>query len=67
MCACVFVRVSVGGGGGDSVGGRELRVGNNMIHFLYILLLLTWHMYYFGVCMLYIVGCHNYIYYVCET
>ena len=33
----------------------ELRVGSNiMIHFLYILLLLIWHMYFF-VCILYIV------------
>ena len=26
-----------------------------------------WHMYFFGVCLLYIVSCHNYMYYVCET
>ena len=38
-----------------------------MILFLYILLLLIWHMYVFGVCILYIVSCHNYMYYVCET
>ena len=63
MCACV----SVGGGGGDSVGGIELRVGSNMILFLYILLLLIWHMYFFGACILYSVSCHNYMYYVCET
>ena len=49
------------------MGGMELRVGSNMILFLYILLLLIWHMYFFGVCMLYIVSCHNYMYYVCET
>ena len=50
------------------MGGRELRVGSNiMIHFLYILLLLIWHMYFFGVCILYIVSCRNYMYYVCET
>ena len=42
----------------------ELRVGSNiMIHFLYILLFLLWHMYLY----LYIVSCHNYMYYVCET
>ena len=41
----------------------ELRVGSNiMIHFLYILLLLIWHMY-----LLVAVSCHNYTYYVCET
>ena len=62
-----FKCVSVGGGGGDSVGGRELRVGSNMILFLYILLLFIWCMYFFGVCILYIVSCHNYMYYVCET
>ena len=47
--------------------GMELRVGSNVILFLYILLLLIWHMYFFGVCILYIVSCHNYMYYVCET
>ena len=27
-----------------------------------------WHMYvYLCVCVLYIVSCHNYMYYVCET
>ena len=45
----------------DSVGGRELRVGSNMILFLYILLLLMWHMYLFWCCILYIVSCHNYM------
>ena len=43
------------------MGGMELRVGSNMILFLYILLLLIWHMYLFGVCILYIASCHNYI------
>ena len=65
--ACVCACVSVGSGGGDSVGGMELRVGSNMILFLYILLLLIWHMYFFGVCILYIARCHNYMYYFCET
>ena len=46
------------------MGGRELRVGSNMILFLYILLLLVWHMYLFGVCILYIVSCHNYMLYL---
>ena len=65
VCVCVCECVSVGGGGGDSVGGRELRVGSNIrIHFLYMLLLLIWHMFFFGVCILYIVSCHNYMYYV---
>ena len=50
MCVCACV--PVGGGGGDSVGGIELRVGSNiMIHFLDILLFLIWHMY------LYIMHC----------
>ena len=61
MCVCVCVCVSWGRGG-DSVGGMELRAGSNMILFLYILLLLIWHMYCFGVCILYIVSCHNYMY-----
>ena len=38
MCVCVCVCVRVGGGGGYSMGGMELRVGSNMILFLYILL-----------------------------
>ena len=50
------------------MGGMELRVGSNMIPFLYILLLLIWHVYFFFlVCILYIVSCHTYMYYVCET
>ena len=63
VCVCVCVRACVcvsWGRGGDSVGGMELRVGSNMILFLYPLLL--WHMYIFGVCILYIVSCHNFIY-----
>ena len=71
MCVCVCVcereRERVGGGGGDSMGRRELRVGSNMILSRYILLLLIWHMNVFGVCILCIVSCHNYMYYVCET
>ena len=44
----------------------ELRVGSTiMIHFLYILLLIIGHMYF--LCILYIVSCHNYMYYVYET
>ena len=35
------------------MGGMELRVGSNIILFLYILLLLIWHMYIFGVCVYY--------------
>ena len=46
----------------------ELRVGSNiMIHFVYILLLLIWHMYFFCAYILYTVSCDNYMYYVCET
>ena len=30
------------------MGGMELRVGSNMIPFLYILLLLIWHVYFFS-------------------
>ena len=47
----------------------ELRVGSNiMIHFLYILLFLIWHMYLYIIhCILYLASCHNYMYYVCET
>ena len=54
----------------------ELRVGSNiMIHFLYILLLLIWHIYMYlkSTCILiihcYYVSCdnNNYMYYVCET
>ena len=36
------------------MGGMELRVGSNMILFLYILLLLIWHMYFFSVYILYV-------------
>ena len=54
-------------GSGWGLGGMELRVGSNMIFVLYILLLLIWRMYFFGVCILYIVSCHDYMYYVCET
>ena len=53
-----------------NMGGRELRVGSNiMILFLYRLLLLIWHMYFLCVCVctLYIVSCHNYMFNVCET
>ena len=43
---CVCVCVSWGRGWG--LGGMELRVGSNiMIHFLYILLLPIWHMYFY--------------------
>ena len=46
------IRVCVCRGQGWGLGEMELRVGSNiMIHFLYILLLLIWHMY------LYIVHC----------
>ena len=62
LCAQCFVKLS-----GDSVGGMELRVGSNMLIFRYIYPLLIWHMYLFGVCILYIVSCHNYTYCVCET
>ena len=42
----------------------ELRVGSNiMILFIYILLL----SYGTCTCILYIVSCHNYMYYCCET
>ena len=44
----------------------ELRVGSNiMIHFLYILLLLIIMAH--VLVYLYIVSCHNDMYYVCET
>ena len=49
---------------GWGLGEMEVRVGSNMIHFLDILLFLIWHMYLY---ILYIVSCHNYMYYVCET
>ena len=50
------------------LGWMELRVGRNiMSHFLCILLLLIWRMYFLCVCTLYIVSRHNYMYYVCET
>ena len=46
----------------------ELRVGSNIIiHYLYILLLLIWHMYFIFFCILYIVSCHNDMYYICEA
>ena len=57
------------------MGGMELKVGSNMIIFLYFvvvfcfvfLLILIWHMHFFGVFILYIVSCHNYMYYDCEN
>ena len=55
MCARVCVRACVHVcqlGAGVGLGEMELRVGSNiMIHFLYILLFLIWHMY------LYIIHC----------
>ena len=48
----VFVILS-----GDSAGGMELRVGSNMIIFRYVFPLLIWHVYFFGVCVLYIMHC----------
>ena len=52
VCVCVRVCVCVSWGQGWGLGEMELRVGSNiMIHFLYILLFLIWHMY------LYIIHC----------
>ena len=48
VCVCVCVRVCawVSWGWGWGLGEMELRVGSHiMIHFLYILLFLIWHMY----------------------
>ena len=51
-CVCARARACVSWRRGWGLGGMELRVGSNlMIHFLYILLLLIWHMY------LYIIHC----------
>ena len=51
-------------GQGWGLGEMKLRIGSNiMIHFLYILLFLICTC----TCMLYIVSCHNYMYYICET
>ena len=51
-CVCVHVCVCVSWGRGWWLGEMELWVGSNiMIHFLYILLFLIWHMY------LYIIQC----------
>ena len=53
VCVCMCVCVSWGQGWG--LAEMELRVGSNiMIHFLYILLLLVWHMYFLCV---YIIHC----------
>ena len=63
VCACVCVCVSWGRGWG--LGGMELSVGSNiMIHFLYIFCCFSYGT---CTCILYIVSCHNYMYYVCET
>ena len=58
VCVCVCARararvcMCVSWGRGWGLGEMELRVGSNiMIHFLYILLFLIWHMY------LYIIHC----------
>ena len=46
------------------LGGMELRVGNNIIFIFFIFCCFS-----YGTCtgILYIVSCHNYIYYVCDT
>ena len=52
VCVCVCVCACVSWGQGWVLGEMELRVGSNtMIHLLYILLFLIWHMY------LYIIHC----------
>ena len=66
VCECVCVSW----GQGARLGGMELRVGSSiMLYFLYILLLLIRHVLciFVCICVLYIVSCHNYMYYVCET
>ena len=64
VCVCACARLCVNWGLGWGLGGMELRVGSNiMIHFLDMLLLLIWYI----TCILEIVSCHNYMYYVCET
>ena len=66
--------VGGGGGGGARVcqlgsgwglGEMELSVGSNMIHLFYFI----YCCFSYGTCtcILYIVSCHNYMYYVCET
>ena len=58
---CIFCHVymyimCVSWGQGLGLGGMELRVGSNiMIQFLYILLLLIWHMYF--IFFVYIIHC----------
>ena len=42
-------------------------LGSNMILFLHIAASHMAHVVFFGVCILYIVSCHNYMYYVCKT
>ena len=43
------------------------RCGIKVGRYIYILLLLIWHIYFiFFVCTLYSVSCPNYMYYVCE-
>ena len=52
----------------DSVRGMELRVGSNRIYFIYCCFSYgTCTFFLSGVCILDIVNCHNYMYYVCET
>ena len=46
----LFLGKPVSAGG---MGWMELNLGSNMVLFLYILLLLIWHMYFFGVCVYY--------------
>ena len=67
VCVCVCVRERESWGRGWGLGGMELRVGSNiMIHCLYILLILIWHMYF--LCVYYaLLVVYNYMYYVCET
>ena len=61
---CVFVGVSWGQGLG--LGGRELRVGSNIMFFIYCCFSYGTCTLYF-LCILYIVSCPNYLYYISET
>ena len=57
MYTCISIIIMcVSWGQGLGLGGMELRVGSNiMIQFLYILLLLIWHMYF--IFFVYIIHC----------
>ena len=63
-CVCVCVCVHVSWGRGWGLGEMELRVGSNIRFNFFIYCCFSYGT---CTCILYIVRCHNHMYYVCET